>query len=115
MNNNKYNDVTAILFAEAMNAMLNRSNIKYKQRLKYATNQWKDLYKTEVTKSMLAMYEKHDAPFEQMSTLTEQIGDELSKVCPSEYPLVIGLLRQFNEGAFKKELIEQYDKENSPN
>jgi tRNA isopentenyl-2-thiomethyl-A-37 hydroxylase MiaE len=102
----KYANVKVIFWTEALNACFPKTNLEYKHKLKYLVNQFKELYNTKITRDMVKMYENNDEAFEKISSLVERIGEEFSKISPSEYAILLEVLEKFNSG----ELIKKQTK-----
>lgn len=97
-----YANIKTIFLTEALNNVVTKSDREYKHKLKYIVGQLKTLYKADVVKDMVKMYDNHEEAFEIISTKTEEIAVEIAKVKPNDYDRVVDLLRRFNAGELYK-------------
>lgn len=103
-----YNDLKVLFFACSLRdaAAEASQDIPYRHKLKQLMGNFTTLYNREITPQLFGMYNagENSHNFDIISAMLDDFCAEFSRVRPDQYPVVIGLLKAFNEGALFQQL-----------
>jgi hypothetical protein len=103
----KYGNIKTLLIACCLRDSMPQTTeaIPYRHKLKNITNQFITLYNQDVTPQLVKMYYtgENDKTFDLITSLIDQIASEICKADIQQLPLLLSLLKAFNNGEIKVE------------
>jgi hypothetical protein len=107
-NDKQYDDLKVLFFSCCLReaTLQATANIPYRHKLKQQLNNFIATYNKEITPQLVSIYGvgDNDTHFEIINGMLEDVCAEFSRVRPDNYPVIVGLLRAYNEGKLFKQM-----------